>query len=137
MTITKKSGTKITPSTVPEMVPPSTPDPMALRPPDPAPVPSTSGRTPSENAIEVMMMGRNLCRAAVITASVARSPLSYRSRANSTIRMAFLPVRPMTVSSPTWKNTPFSNPPSQAPLSAPTMPIGMASITAKGIDQLS
>ena len=118
-------------------MPPSTPEPIALRPPEPAPELSTSGSTPSEKAIEVMMIGRNLWRAASATAWMTRSPPSYRSRANSTIRIAFLPVRPMTVSSPTWKKTPFSNPPSHAPVRAPRTPMGMASITAKGIDQLS
>lgn len=101
VTITKNSGTKMTPSTVPEIVPPRTPDPIALRPPDPAPELSTSGRTPSENAIEVMMIGRKRCLAASTTASMTRSPATCLSRANSTIRIAFLPVRPITVSSPT------------------------------------
>ena len=39
-------------------VPPSTPEPMALRPAASAPLPSTSGVTPSENAIEVVTIGR-------------------------------------------------------------------------------
>ncbi len=83
------------------------------------------------------MIGRKRWRAASVTASKSGFPASASSRANSTIRMAFLPVRPITVSRPTWKNTPFSKPPSQAPTSAPSTPMGMASMTANGIDQLS
>ena len=93
---------------VEDSVPPSTPAPMAFRPPEPAPVEITSGTTPSEKAMEVMMIGRKRCLAASIVALSTSSPASILSRANSTIRMAFLPVRPITVSRPTWKNTPFS-----------------------------
>ena len=122
---------------VAESVPPRTPEPMAVRPVEPAPELRTNGRTPNENAMDVMMIGRNRCRAATMMASNNDSPAAYRSRANSTIRMAFLPVKPTTVSSATWKNTPFSKPPIHAPTNAPRMPIGMASMTAKGMAQLS
>ena len=137
MTSTKKTGTKTTPSTVPVIVPPSTAVPTAVRAPAPAPEDRTSGTTPSEKAMEVMMIGRKRCRAAVTTASNRPFPASTCSRANSTIRMAFLPVSPITVSSPTWKKTPFWNPKYQAEASVPRIPTGIASMTDTGIAQLS
>ncbi len=76
VTSTKNDGTNRMPNTVAAIVPPSTLVPIAVRPPDPAPLESTSGRTPSENAIEVMMIGRKRCRAAVRTASNSDSPAS-------------------------------------------------------------
>ena len=104
-TTTKNTGTKITASTVPVSMPPTTPVPMARWLAEPAPVARNSGTTPSVKAMEVMMMGRNRRWAAASAASTTLLPWACRSLANSMIRMAFLADSPMMVISPTWKYT--------------------------------
>ena len=72
-------------------MPPNTAVPSDLRALAPAPVANTSGSTPRMNANEVIRIGRNRSRAASTAASRDRSgPVPRRSRANSTIRIAFL-----------------------------------------------
>ena len=50
-----------------------------------------------------LAIGRSRTLAPSRVASVKRMPSSTRARANWTIRMAFLVVSPMVVSSPIWK----------------------------------
>ena len=102
-TTTKNSGTKNTPSTVPTIMPPSTPVPIACLAPEPAPVEIASGTTPMPNASEVITIGRRRSRTACMIASIRPAPFSRFSLANSTIRIAFLLVRPTVVSIATWK----------------------------------
>ena len=91
------------PSNVPTIMPPSTPVPMARCAPEPAPVASASGSTPRPKASEVIRIGRRRSRTACIVASTSSMPFSRFSLANSTIRIAFLLVRPTVVSIATWK----------------------------------
>ncbi len=53
--------------------------------------------------MEVIRIGRIRRRAASAAASSAERPASCSSRANSTMRIAFLAPRPMVVRSATWK----------------------------------
>jgi hypothetical protein len=88
---------------VADSMPPITPVPMACWLPEPAPLEIARGRTPKMKASEVMMIGRRRMRTAFQGGVDQDMPFSYRSLANSTIRMAFLAARPMVVSRPTWK----------------------------------
>ena len=80
-----------------------TPVPTELRAPAPAPVERTSGSTPRMNASEVMRIGRNRRRAASSAAAEYDSPSPRLSMAYSTIRIAFLAARPISVTRPIWK----------------------------------
>ena len=82
-------------------------------------------------------MGRSRRRAASIAASIADLPSFSRSRANSTIKIAFFDDNPIVVSNPTWKNTSFSRCNTNAEASAPSKPSGTTMITEIGIVQLS
>ena len=126
------------PSTVPAMVPPSTPVPTAFWLPEPAPVAIASGSTPRPNASEVIRMGRRRMRTACRVASMSPLPSSsINALANSTIRIAFFDESPMVARRPTWKYTSLDNPRPLAASSAPNTPSGTTRITAKGTDQLS
>ncbi len=89
-------------------MPPMTPRPTAFSLPDPAPLAMASGSTPRTKAREVIRIGRNRKCAASTAASIADLPCASRSRANSTIRIAFFDDNPIVVSRPTWKKTSFS-----------------------------
>jgi hypothetical protein len=104
-TTTKNTGTKNTASTVPVIMPPSTPVPMARWLAEPAPLAMASGSTPSteghrghDDGAEAQMRGFQ---------GRLDHPLPWacRSLANSMIKIAFLADRPMMVISPTWKYT--------------------------------
>ena len=84
-------------------MPPSTPVPIARCAPEPAPEAMASGSTPRPKASDVMMIGRRRSLTAAIVASISPAPFSRFSLANSTIRIAFLEVRPTVVSIATWK----------------------------------
>jgi hypothetical protein len=60
----------------------------------------TNGNTPNINAIEVMMMGLKRSLTASKVAFSSSIPLSTRSLANSTIKMAFLAAKPISVIKP-------------------------------------
>src|SRR5258708_3127663 len=66
----------------------------------PAPWAITSGKTPRTNANEVMRIGRSRTRAASTAASSREAPSCWRSRANWTMRMAFLAARPTRTTKP-------------------------------------
>ena len=84
-------------------MPPNTPVPIERRAAAPAPVANTSGTTPSTNASEVITIGRKRRRAASTAASSALMPSACFCAANSTIRIAFLAARPISVTRPIWK----------------------------------
>ena len=86
---------------------------------------------------EVMMIGRRRRRAAFNVASIRSSPWSYRSLANSMIRIAFFADSPMIVIRPTLKNTSLGIPRKLTANTAPSTPRGTTSSTEVGIDQLS
>src|SRR3546814_93589 len=69
ITTTKNTGTKKIARTVAEIIPPSTPVPMAFWLAALAPVAIASGSTPKLKASEVMMIGRKRSRAASMVAS--------------------------------------------------------------------
>ena len=71
---TKNTGTKKMPSTVAEIMPPSTPVPIAFWLPEPAPVLVASGSTPRPKASEVIRIGRKRIFAADKVASNRPSP---------------------------------------------------------------
>ena len=84
-------------------MPPITPVPMACWLFEEAPVAIASGTTPKMKASEVITIGRKRSVAASIVAWTMLVPGFHRSRANSTIRIAFLADRPMIVMSPILK----------------------------------
>ena len=57
-------------------IPPNTAVPSERLAPDPAPVATTSGNTPSRNANDVIKIGRSRVSAASIAASTTESPRS-------------------------------------------------------------
>ena len=99
----KNNGTKKIPSTVAPSIPYTTLVPTEWRLAAPAPLDSNNGTTPRMKAKEVIRIGRNRSRAASRAASRVDIPWARSSVANSTMRMAFLAARPITVNSPTWK----------------------------------
>ena len=122
---------KVTPS-----MPENTATPMARRISAPAPCEVTSGMTPMMNASEVIRIGRKRSRQASITACQMLSPSASRSRANSTIRMAFLHASPTSTISPIWVNTLLSPPAICTPRMALSRHIGTIRITTSGRLQL-
>ena len=96
-------------------MPLNTATPMACRISAPAPVERTSGRTPRMKAIEVIRIGRSRSRLASIAAATGVRPANSSSRANSTIRMAFLAERPTSTIRPIWVKTLLSPWVSQTP----------------------
>ena len=76
--------------------------PMICREIAPAPLAMARGIQPSMNAKDVIRIGRRRRRAPLSAASKIDSPLSYYIFANSTIRMAFLAARPISMTRPIW-----------------------------------
>ena len=107
---TKKTGTNRTARIVAEIMPPSTPVPMACWLFDAAPEAMARGTTPKMKASEVMTIGRKRSVDASMVASTSDLPGFQRSLANSTIRIAFLAERPMIVMRPILKYTSLGSP---------------------------
>ena len=74
MTIVKKHGTKNMPITVEAVMPPIMPVPIECRLAAPAPVLTASGRTPSINASEVIIIGRKRRCEALTAACISGTP---------------------------------------------------------------
>ena len=91
-----------TPRNVATSMPQKTAVPMTFCAPAPAPLASMSGTTPRMKANAVIRMGRKRSRAASSAASWTGCPPSCFAFATSTIRIAFLAARPMSMMSPTW-----------------------------------
>ena len=81
-------------------MPPNTVVPIDCRLAAPAPVANISGTTPRMKAKAVMRIGRRRRRAAIIAASTMPRPSSRRRLANSTMRIAFLAARPISMTKP-------------------------------------
>src|SRR5580658_6614838 len=81
-------------------MPPITTVPNMRRAIAPEPVAMANGTVPRMKANEVIRIGRRRVRAATKAASITGLPFSTSIRANSTIRMAFLAARPMSITSP-------------------------------------
>ena len=85
----------------------------------------------------VIRMGRKRKPAASIAAATVVRPWISSSRANSTIRIAFLQARPISTKRPIWVKMLLSPPVSQTPAIADSNVIGTIRITVSGSDQLS
>jgi hypothetical protein len=97
----KKSGAKITATSMDARMPPITPVPIARRLFAPAPVAMASGTQPKPKASEVMTIARRRDLAAANAASRAGIPSRTCSMATSQMRMAFFADRPTSVTRPT------------------------------------
>ena len=80
-------------------MPPMTAVPMVWREMAPDPVAVQSGTQPRMKAKAVMRIGRKRTRAPASAASKRFLPPSYSALQNSTMRMAFLAARPMSMMS--------------------------------------
>src|SRR5262249_42832581 len=97
------TGMKNTPSAVATNMPPHTAVPSDQRECAPAPLATTNGTTPRMKANEVIKIGRKRnCAAATAASTIVSPSRSCCSLANSTIRMAFLAARPMSITRPIW-----------------------------------
>jgi hypothetical protein len=83
------------------IMPPNTAVPSERRAAAPAPVAPTSGKMPKMNANDVIRIGRNRSRDASTAASRMLRPWLRSSRANSTIKIAFLLAKAMISTMPT------------------------------------
>ena len=81
-------------------IPPNTVNPIVLRAMAPAPVEKAKGNTPNIKAMEVIMIGLKRSLTASNVAGTISIPPSTRSLANSTIRIAFLAAKPISVTKP-------------------------------------
>ncbi len=68
----------------------------------PAPLANHSGRQPKMKANDVIRIGRSRTLAPCSAASASDAPCSRRALANSTIRIAFLAARPISMTTPIW-----------------------------------
>ena len=89
-------------------IPPITVVPMICRATAPAPLAVHNGTQPRMKASEVIRIGRRRRRAPSMAASASGLPFSNSSLANSTIRIAFLAARPISITRPIWEYTSFS-----------------------------
>ena len=81
-------------------MPPMTVVPKTRRETAPDPVAIASGTVPRINAKAVIRIGRKRSFAPASVASKSGLPFSYSSFANSTMRMAFLAARPISITKP-------------------------------------
>ncbi len=88
-------------------------------------------------ANDVIKMGRSRSLAASWVASRTGIPASCFSRANSTIKIAFLHARPTRTTSPTWTKMFTDVPEARTPTTAHSTHSGTTRITARGSVQLS
>ena len=86
--------------TLAAIIPPITVVPMIWRATEPAPVAVHNGTQPRTNANDVIKIGRRRSLAPASAASARGFPFSYSSLANSTIKIAFLAAKPMSITSP-------------------------------------
>ena len=99
------AGTSRTPTTVATSIPLKTVMPITTRASAPAPEATSRGSTPRMKLKAVMRIGRKRSFAASLAASTGDLPFSDSTLANSTIRIAFLAARPISMTSPIWANT--------------------------------
>ena len=101
--ITKSTGITTNPKKVPISCPTAAPVATERLPAAPTPVANTNGKSPTIKANEVIRIGRKRAIAALIAALERLSPIRRRCTANSTIRIAFLAKRPISIISEIWK----------------------------------
>ena len=126
-----------TPTTVPTSIPPAAVVPIVRLPIAPAPVAKTSGKRPAMKAKEVIWIGRKRNLPPSMAASLSDRPSLRRCTANSTIRIAFLPSKPTSITRPIWAYTSFDRPMTWRNRKEPKMPTGSDRITASGRIKLS
>ena len=88
------------PRKVATVIPPTTATPIELRAAEPAPVAVASGKQPIIKANEVIKIGLRRKPADSREALTASMPLSVRTLANSTIRIAFFAASPIIMITP-------------------------------------
>ena len=118
-------------------MPAKTATPMACRISEPAPWDLTNGNTPAMKAMLVIKMGRSRSLQASSAASTMPMPSCCFSRANSTMRMAFLHARPTSTIRPIWVKMLLSVPFSITPTIAQSRHIGTIRMMASGRVRLS
>ena len=106
-----------------------TPVPIAFWLAEPAPFASASGSTPRTKASGGHDDGPHTHVRCFDGGLDAVRPCAWRSRANSTIRMASFDDSLIVVSRPTWKYTSFDMPNKVAAPSAPSTPTGTTMMT--------
>ncbi len=89
-------------------IPENTTMPITLRASAPAPDAVSNGTTPRMKAKAVIRIGRSRSLAAPSAASYRLLPCSCSTLANSTMRIAFLAARPMSMMRPICANTLFT-----------------------------
>ncbi|MNH96176.1 hypothetical protein D3C73_488400 [compost metagenome] len=94
-------GMTITPSMVPISIPPTAAVPILRLPNAPAPLAIIKGIRPAINAKEVINIGRKRATAPSIEAVTISIPCLYFKLAYSTIRIAFLPSKPISMTNAT------------------------------------
>ena len=82
---------------MPMNIPPTAAVPKARLPLAPTPIASINGISPTTMASEVIKIGRRRAPAPKTAAQVILIPILRRSRANSTIKMAFLAKSPINM----------------------------------------
>lgn len=125
------------PQRVAKIIPPITPVPTEWRLAAPAPELKTRGITPKMKVREVIRIARKRSLAAARAASLGNRPSLRLSTANSTIKMAFLAERAISVTRPIWKYTSLLRSRKLIAMSAPSIPKGTPISTLKGKDQRS
>src|SRR5690606_1606963 len=119
-------------------IPPNTVQPIVWRENAPAPVDIIRGIIPKINAKDVIMIGLSRNFTASKVASNSGIPMSTRSLANSTIKIAFLQAKPIIVTNPICAYMLLSNAGMNNNVKiAPNTPSGTDNKIENGTDQLS
>jgi len=95
--MTNKTGMIKMPNATPKNIPPIAPEAMERLPCSVAPPAKNNGNYPAIKAKEVISMGRKRNAAPSMAASINVLPAWRRCSANSTIRIAFLANKPMSI----------------------------------------
>ena len=100
---TYKTGTTNKVKNVPINIPDTKTIPILFLALAPAPVAKINGKCPTTVAKLVISIGLNLLIDALVIASSLEKPCSFKTFANSTIKIPFLDTRPTSVTKPTWE----------------------------------
>ena len=125
------------PNSVTPNMPANTAVPSEWRISAPAPVATTSGKTPRMKANDVIRIGRSRSREASTVASKRGLPSWCNCLANSTMRMAFLHANPTSTTRPICTKMSTDRCANSTPATEHSRHIGTTRMTASGSDQLS
>ncbi len=131
------TGTTSRVRNVENRTPPTTAMPSGRRDSAPAPSPIAIGRMPKTVANDVIRMGRNRIAAASVTAPVTVRPSARSWLANSTIRIAFLVTRPISMIRPMREKMLSDCPNTHSETTAPNTASGTESRMVNGSTKLS